>query len=372
MIRWQKVRDLLEAQGLKGDFRKEALPPFWLEIRVGPHKSSYRVRFRQGGISVEETLKGDFKSWQEALKAGDLAICRAKVLGKPKPKNLIRCEDLCWKIVDLKKPLADGTYKQAELFYRLHIIPYLNDFCPYATELTAATWLEYKAYKRTNNPKVTLFNHWKFFTMLCVFASKKGILPNKIDLDFDEESEDFREEGLVISDDHFEKMLRTASPDWHDRLYIGRRTGMRPGEARCLRKDRINLSTGEVRLRKEDTKTRKARSFLITDTLVLTILKRRWLASETDYFFPSTTLESKPQGPNYRGWERMLRRAEVNPDYTPHDLRHTYLTEMFKTSLPPALLCYQAGLSMEEAQKTYLHFRAEDTRKIADYAAKKG
>ncbi|MGK5085946.1 hypothetical protein WDW86_00150, partial [Bdellovibrionota bacterium FG-2] len=37
-----------------------------------------------------------------------------------------------------------------------------------------------------------------------------------------------------------------------------------------------------------------------------------------------------------------------------------------------ATICYQAGLSLEEAEKTYLHLDADDTILIAEKSAKLG
>jgi integrase len=368
MSEWVKLRDLPEFLELP----EAKKPPFWLEARRAVRGAFFRVRYRRDGINVERNIGSSFENWKEAAKKGDLLIAQTKAGVLKVHKDLTRCEDLCRQIVRLKEAKASGTYDQAETMFRLHLIPYLNQHCPYATSLTHVTWLEYKTYKRIENPRVALFNHWKFFTMLCRFAWQKGILPLPMRLDFDEETEDFREEGLIIPDEDFVAMINAAGKTLRDRLIVQRKTGTRPSETRCLQKTRCSFVPDcRINLRREDTKTRKARSFVVEDLEVIEILNRRWRATENDFLFPSATGDNKPLSPNFRDWSRMIERAKVNPDYTPHDLRHTYLTEMFKTSAPPALICYQAGLSMEEAQKTYLHFKAEDTRAIANIVAQK-
>lgn len=58
-------------------------------------------------------------------------------------------------------------------------------------------------------------------------------------------------------------------------------------------------------------------------------------------------------------------------DYTPHDWRHTYADEMFKRTGPAqwAALCYQLDMSLETAQKVYIHFQTSDTRGVAEIVA---
>jgi integrase len=376
------------------DWAKIPKAPYYLEIREGKYRTSYRVNWRAEGHNLREILEPSYSSRDEALKDLKSAIKRAdrriadvRFGEKEKPKEYVRTEDLCDEIVRLKESKDPATYKQAELFFRLHIKPFLVEHCPYASELNATTWLKYKNAIRLKDPTVSLFNHWKFFVQLGKYAFEKGLIPAKLKLEYNEKREDFRERGLVISDDDFQKILAAATPKylgkierihpkWRDRIVLQRGTGMRPGEVRDLQADRVTIGTAvdgrrcaRISLRQEDTKTRQARSFVVTDPAVLEVLERRLARAEGPYLFPSETDPGKPMAASLNGWKAILRRAGVNPNYTPHDLRHTYLTKMFKTAANPALICFQAGLSLEEAQKTYLHFTADDTFALAESAS---
>ncbi len=365
------------------DWEKVEKAPYFLEVRKGKYRTSYRVIWRGEGLDIRETLKGSFRNWREAAAAAEKIIAEQR-FGKQKPvAEYVLSETLCDEIVELKKSKDPATYAQAELFFRLHLKPFLAEHCPYATELNATTWLKYKNWMRLKNPKVALFNHWKFFVQLAKYAFEKGLIPAKLKLEYSEQREDFRERGLVIPDADFWKMVEAATPKhfgklervqpkWRDRILIQRFTGMRPGEVRDLLKDRWDTEAKVISLRKEDTKTRQPRSFVVESELVIEILDRRLKRVEGPYFFPSEACEAKPMAKSLNGWNAILKRAGVSADFTPHDLRHSYLTGMFKTSSNPALICYQAGLSLEEAQKTYLHFTAADTRAIAQEAAKSG
>jgi integrase/recombinase XerD len=357
------------------DWQKIPKAPYYVEVYEGKYKTSYRVNFRGEGLNVRGNLEGftsrlkdvDAKELKAIIREADRRIGEAKYGKKEKPKSEARCEDLCDELVAFKRTKSKSTYNQAETLFRLHIKPFLNEHCPYAADLNATTWLMFKTDYRTKNPKGQLFNLWKMMVQLYRHAHEKGILPRQIRLKFDEGREDFRERGHVIPDEEFLKLIENANLTWRDRSILQRFTGMRPGEVRALRKDCYDRGTRTISLKKEDTKTRKARSFVVSDPAVIEVLERRH-KSDSPYFFHNERDHSRPMDKHLNGWKSALRRAELNPRYTPHDLRHTYLTHVFKSSENPAVICYQAGLSLEEAQKTYLHFTAKDTGGIAAIA----
>jgi integrase len=364
---WHKVT--AEMVGLRENARVK--PSAHLEVRTGIRKISFRVNYRQHGIKLRQVIDEDLdlEDWQRASKLAEEMIYKARFGDGPKDKDLTRSEDLCDEIVKLKESKSRATYEQTEIFFRKHIKPYLNDHCPYAADLNATVWLNYKNHIRLQNPKVTLFNHWKFFTMLFKYAHEKGILKAPIKLSYDEEKEDFRATGMVIPDEHLKKMIANANTTWRDRMILQRFTGQRPGVIRKLRKDQVNLETGHATVQKEDSKNRRKYSFYMPGPC-LEILRRR-AAGDSPYFFPSLKTPTQPMDKHLTGWYGALERAGIREEYTPHDLRHTFLTEKFKKTDNPALVCYQCDLSLEEAMETYIHFDAEDTRVIAEDSSRR-
>lgn len=359
--------------------------PDWLYELIGATGSSWWVRYRREGLKIEEKIKGRIDSWIDARRLGQVIIDEARgarAHGKDVP-TMVRCEQLCNEIVALKKGKSASTYEGNEIMARVHVIPYLNDHCAYASDLSGATWDHYKVVKRLENPTVALFNHWKFFLNLGKYARQKGVIKERIVFEFDEEKEDFREEGKLIADEHLQLIVGHTNKAWRDRILTQRFTGMRPGEARCMRKDRIEFGEGfaEIRLRKEDTKTRTAREFRVYSPIVFEILWRRVAAPGSDFLYPSRRSSLRPMDRALTGWENAIARANkglleaekqpMDEGLTPHDLRHTFLTHEFKKpGANYALICYQAGLTLEEAQETYLHFKALDTVGIAEGLAK--
>lgn len=372
-------------------WEKIADAPHWLEIRQGRRKISYRVNYRAEGIHLVKTLTGSFPAWRKAKTAGEDMIAKARLAGTPDDPMIVRCDELLDELIRIAESRAEKTYEQVEATARLHLKPWLNANCPYAKDLNGAVWLNYRSFKRRQNPNVTLKVHYEQFAKLCRYAREKGIIKSKFKLDYDRERDDFAEEGMVISKEDLIKMLK-AKPEekrtangkfpytyqaeleyfeaWRDRIIIQRATGMRPGEVRNLRKDRVTIvgDRAVIRLKKEDTKTRQARPVPVKHKLAVEILKLR-MEGDSAFLFPSKTDRTKPMGESSKGWRALIKRAGVNPKYTPHDLRHTFLSDMFRNSNNPALICFTCGLSLDEAQKTYLHFTEDDAFLVGNEAA---
>jgi integrase len=297
------------------------------------------------------------------------------------PDGVLRTETIGIEVVQLKKGKAPRTHARNESLWRVHIHPYLNAFCPYAKEFNGSTWEHYKVYKRAENPNVTLFGHWKFFVSMGSLLYQKGHKRERIKFAFNEAKEDFRKAGQVISDEHLSLVLKHSTSVWRDRILIQRYTGMRPGEVSNLKKDRVDLEQGLISLKKQDTKTRVARAFLVRSPIVMEILRRRAQSPDTEFFFPGRDDTSKAIDGSLKYWQRAIYRANAElvgagklpmpSDYTPHDLRHTFLTHAFrKPGAQVAVTCFMCGLTLKEAEKTYLHFTPEDTREIAEELAK--
>lgn len=357
--------------------------PEWLYTRHLKGSVQFWIRYRKTGIQILENLSKlpGVDGQKKAVDAGTQILAQALSAGKNQDKeSVLRCETIVDEVVHLKRGKAKRTYLRNESIARVHIKPYLNAFCPYVKDFNAATWEHYKVYKRAENPNVTLFGHWKFFVSMGSLLFQKGIKRERIKFAFNELKEDFRKAGQVIPDEYLRLMLKHSTDVWRDRIWLQRLTGMRPGEVSGLRKDRVDFDALKIVLRKEDTKTRKARTFAIAPQAAA-ILRRRAESAQGEFFFPGRDDASKPIDASLKYWKRAIARANkelreagkkpMPSDYTPHDLRHTYLTHEFRRpNAQASVICWMCGLTLEEAQKTYLHFTVEDTREIAERLAK--
>lgn len=268
----------------------------------------------------------------------------------------ITCEKLAQELIDQAQKKSERTYRSVEGTFRLHILPFLREHAPLAENLSNAIWLKYKAEKS----HMALFNHHKHFRSLCRYAFDLGHLPRPVRLDWVRSREDRPESGKVMSDEEFERLLKHLSPTWRERAIIQRYTGMRPSEVRTLTKDSVDFTKGVITLSPHVTKTRKGRSFKVPSQVLRALQRAKLRSGYSPYLFPKKGEPGAPMSASLLSWHEAQKKAGLE-GYTPHDLRHTYLTEMFKKGYAPALICYQAGLDMRVAQKTYLHYDADDT-----------
>jgi hypothetical protein len=385
---WRKLRDVLEEPEGGWDNAK-VQPSRHLEVRLGVRKTTFRIRIQEDGKRHTENLPReycDLRDWRRAQRFADQLISEWRHGKKPdSEKPDLRTAAVCDEIVANKAHLDKDTSQGAEIHYRLHIKPFLNGECPYtegglkpcpfpsyveagaclyARDMKPPVWINYKTHFRLHFPERSLFNHWKHFVTLGKYLFDKGVVRERLKFPFDKEKEDHRKKGMLIPDEDFKKMVAAANRIWRDRMILQRLTGQRPGLIRNLKKDRLDRQAGILRIRKEDSKNRRAYEFVVPGPALRILVER--LPGESPYFFPGEGNPNQPMSKILEGWHGAIARAGVNPEYTPHDLRHTRLTELFKTpGINHALTCYQHDLSLEEAMRTYIHFEAQDTRVIA-------
>jgi integrase len=173
-----------------------------------------------------------------------------------------------------------------------------------------------------------------------------------------------RDPGKVYSDEEVELLLNMAqTEDLHLAILMAVTMGMRRGEIFGLQSNRVDSKAGVIRLKAEDTKIRKPRDFVISPACREAVLAR---AKAGPWVFPGKSGPSRPVHKDgyMSAWKSLKRITGVEGRF--HFLRHTFLTKAFRTpGANAALICHYAGLSLEVAQKVYLHFDDEDSKQVA-------
>lgn len=254
---------------------------------------------------------------------------------------------------------------------RKHLEPYLYVMLP--EQLTALWWESvYIPESRLRSGfGRKFFNDRKWLKSFLIQLKHDGEIasvPNLINPDPP------RSPGKVYTSEEMSLLIDLSSDYMRLAILMGATMGMRRGEIFNLRWDRIDLDQGIIALRAEDTKIRKARSFAISSRVHCELLV--WRAGNvSDFVFPSRDSIYRPMDKDgFRtAWDNLKSAKNLNIEGTFHHLRHTFLTNAFKhPNANPALICHYAGLSLEVAVRTYLHFNEEDSRKVAElvtYAA---
>lgn len=224
-------------------------------------------------------------------------------------------------------------------------------------------WWEstYIPMRRRESPGCKLFAERKTLKGMLLFAHRQGYI-EKIPYLINPDPE--TKAGKVFTDDEIRALLANAGKTLQLQILMAFTMGMRKGEIINLKADRINITKLTIALRAEDTKTRTAREFAVSEAIWphLAVL----LNHESGYVFPSPYGQHKPISSSQHNneWRQCRTSASVTGRF--YDLRHTFLTRAFKTpGSNAALICWYAGTSLEVAQKTYLHFDVDDTRAIA-------
>jgi integrase len=406
-LSWKKYREVQEEEARRAgkELAEEKKASRYLEFRDGARgRRIWRVNCREyheqlvegrkvrKRISLRHVLKGPFKTWKEASQACEEAVYTARY-GKARTAAtaLVRCEDLVKRIMELfydpkKDTNEHKTWEHADNHYRCHIVPWLNEHCPYAKDLTALVWVAYKVFRVSANPRAAIRHDRTYFAKMMKLAVTEKILDKPFELAYDPKKEDKREEGKVIPAVHMAKILEHAprvSTKWLDRIIVQRKTCMRPGETRKLRKDRVTFHLRrepghdlpflvmKISLKAEDVKTRDPRSFYVRDLEVIrTLCRRHEIAGDSPYYFTAQASGgTKPMGQDLGGFESILDRAGLDRKlYTPHDFRHTGITELVRRTNQYAQICEMVGMSLEELDETYCHLNEDDTLGVAGIA----
>lgn len=347
----------MKFEKIKGPQNHHLFRPFDLN---GQLRETIWVKFsRVGRGRLEESLKTTVLG--EARELRDKRI--AEFLGeKPrKSSKVFLVEDKYPEFVELHKIKSKGTYEGIESMWRVHLGPYFGGMI--LDEVNETEWLKYVASKREAGSDIKFFNHRKYLSMFLHWLHRDGLiqrLPRLPDVDPE------IAEGKVYSDEQIQALLDNADFDLKLQIQCAVTMGMRVGEILSLEWWQVDFEKKTIYLPAEKTKIRKERSFGISPICLdlLKDLKSRSIGTAV-FASPTDPNKTRVKGGNKRSWASCKRKAGISKEYRFHWLRHTFLTRAFKQAVNPALICHYAGLSLDEAQKTYLHFSVEDTRAVA-------
>lgn len=157
----------------------------------------------------------------------------------------------------------------------------------------------------------------------------------------------------------------TESPHVMAMIRIMMHTGCRPGEARNLKWDYIDLDNKMMRLPKEATKEKRPKTLFITPFLenVLRGIKR---VDDNPYVIVSERNSGRPIQDIKKPWDRIKKAAGIKTALHLHDLRHSHAS--MANALGYSLPMIGALLGHTQAQTTlrYAHLASDHLRKAAE------
>ena len=298
-----------------------------------------------------------FKNPDDIVRAKRRVVADIIRQNQKTPKALVRCETLAANVVDSKKNKDADTYVSAELTFRKHLIPWLNDNCPYASELNEDTWEEYIAVQMAKPKPQKIFNHRKHMSMLVRLAHKRVILDQTFPIRIPHPR---RDAGKRLTRSEIQNLIRAAGPTLKIQLAMALTMGMRKSEILLLSWDRVDLKKRTIHLRRQDTKIRKARTMGMSDAVFAALSS---IEKVGPYVFPSRYNLEQPTKSNKTAWGACKLRAGVKCRF--HDARHSWISEALLThKMNPLHVAVYAGVSLSEIERTYLHPTVDDTRYV--------
>ncbi len=277
-----------------------------------------------------------------------------------------------------KKTTKTATCTAYDVAYRTHLKKALED--KFVETITSATWDKIVE----DAPKgAIMFNARKALVNFLNYChTEKGIIPPPPKLKLPDERKQKmkgakKAAGKVYTRRQVVLLARRAGAGSELRLAIlmGYRMGMRIGEVCSLRYSEGNTE-GEynycefkrdgVVIHLNETKVKKDRHFY-ADLMVERILKHRRKSRKSEWVFPQRTRLDKRLSTNGldKYWQDVKSKLQIVGRF--HDLRHTFLTWKFKSKgakANMALICNYAGLTLSEAERTYLHLDENDTKGV--------
>ncbi len=157
----------------------------------------------------------------------------------------------------------------------------------------------------------------------------------------------------------------TESPHVLAMFRIMMHTGCRPGEARHLKWDYVDLANRVIRLPKEATKEKRPKTLFITP-YIEGVLKNIRRMEGNPYVVVSERNDGKPIMDVKKPWDRIKKAAGITTELHLHDLRHSHAS--MANALGYSLPMIGALLGHTQAQTTlrYAHLATDHLRQAAE------
>lgn len=280
---------------------------------------------------VEMSLKTS--DWAEAKRKKQALVARVATIGmdstRLQTKELLEqyIEHRRLRVGAANKPLRPRTVKSDEYIVNDFLIPFMGKLK--LSEIDNVTFEQYC----DHFGDMDFSRHRAVLTSFLNWCRKRRNLKYVPKFDLPERD---KRQRILLTEDEIRSLLTKSKGNVLLYITMYLFMGMRSSEITKLSWDRVDLDLAIVRLRKEDTKTKKARDIPI-NSFVLSLLRSRSETRQGVYVFPNRKLSKRatnhmdPTGFKYE-WTKALAAAEISRPITPHDLRATF--ELYTNTNP--------------------------------------
>ncbi len=268
-------------------------------------------------------------------------------------------------------PWRPKTLLEYESFWTRSFEPFWASKLPAEIETDWEAFIQAEYARSKKGAGLNFDCHTKYMQAFGSYLVLKGALPKKPliwspdpvpinGVDDSDGAEDGK--GIVIPDDKVRAMIESTKASFGLFIRCGSFMGMRSSEITQMKKNRIDLEKGVIRLRPQDvktgSKTKKGRIIPIHKEVMPLLLEQIKRSGSSTVLFPNQRDSARPMDPTgfYGQWGKLMDAIGM-PEVTPHDMRHSYATKIFSNpNVNPVLACKALGMGMQMAEKVYIHF----------------
>lgn len=315
--------------------------------------------FKAGKGRLEESLKTNILTDARIIRDRRIAEFlgeRPRFIGKG-----ILVEEKFPEFLETKRAMSAGTYDIFSYIWTNHINPSFGHLL--VSDIDDTRWMLHVIEHRKTSPNFKFKNTRMVLKNFLRWLHDAGLISRVPKLEMVDPEINA---GEIYTPEELTSLINSATEAVELRIRMGVEMLMRRDEIRTLEWSQVDFQNGLIHLPAEKTKIRSARTFAISPK-VSKLLKKRSLNKNGPWVFPSPRNPQEVVSRSQFHYEFKEAQDVAGVEGRFHDLRHTGLTNAFKQSINPALICEYAGLSLQEAQKTYLHFSPEDTRAVASF-----
>lgn len=177
-----------------------------------------------------------------------------------------------------------------------------------------------------------LFNRMYEYAVKARYVDRNYAYDFRLNKSVERQIEEQREEGIPFTDEDINKLWENLDIiPFVDMVLYACYSGWRAGELRTLLVENVDLEKGTV---KGGIKTEAGKGRIVPiHPKVLPIIEKRLKEAElidSPYLFNDTSKKKIKKGISYdillNRFKEIVRRLDLNPEYTPHDTRHTFST----------------------------------------------
>jgi integrase len=336
--------------------------------RIKKRGEFYWARFKKRGVTVQESLST--QSFDTAKRmVEEIESCILLGVDWRKERELF---DTAWEEFMIDKAQGNKTKIAREKtlaeyagFGERFYLPHFKTFR--LQDVNDAAWEEFVEKIRKERSDMLFFNLRKYLMGFLSWAKRKGKireLPQLFDPDAKVRAErETAGPGRAYTLEELQIMRARAAEiggGFYLFVLMAQFMGMRPGEINQLKRDRVDLLTGVIALRKSDTKTHRARLVPIHPEVLPKLEFQMSWAKDSPYLFPNHRDRQRPMDKTgfKKRWAEVLEAANLSGRF--YDFRHTFITHALRSGMNPVVVAEITGTSIKVIQKHYLHLSPGD------------